>query len=130
MSASCEGAVSSPPQPGIIDTGVFLAWLTGSMKAIDFLTVMNRVSRPQLSQFSAMEIVSFARDQAEHANVRQFLTGCKVHPLNAIVVRRANRILDQLTPPIRLTASDHLIAATALIHKLPLYTLDPGRFGI
>lgn len=130
LCARCGEDVSSPLQIGIIDTGIFRAWLEGSMLAIDFLSAMNRIGRPQLSQLSAMELTCFARDQAEHANLLQFLTGCNVRPLNAKTVARATRILDRLAPPTGLTASDLLIAATALIHKLPLYTIDPGRFSI
>jgi predicted nucleic acid-binding protein len=37
--------------------------------------------------------------------------------------------MSRLAPPTRLTPLDALVAATALAHKLPLYTLDPNRFA-
>jgi predicted nucleic acid-binding protein len=45
------------------------------------------------------------------------------------IVRRAYHLLDSHPPPAPLTADDAIVAATALIRKLPLYTLDPGRFA-
>jgi predicted nucleic acid-binding protein len=50
--------------------------------------------------------------------------------MNAAILRRAFQILDSVYSPSPLSPADAIIAATALIHKLPLYTLDPGRFGI
>jgi len=121
--------MSSPPIRGLIHTEVFLGWLTGQNPAVTFLLAVNRMWRPCLSQWSAMEMLAFARDQPERDNIRQYLTGCQVHPITALVARRAHAIVDQLAPPSSLSAADAIIAATALAHKLPLYTLDPARFA-
>lgn len=52
-----------------------------------------------------------------------------VYSHTARIVRRAQAILEALTPPSPLTADDAIVAATAVEHKLTLYTLDAARFA-
>jgi predicted nucleic acid-binding protein len=76
-----------------------------------------------------MALLANCQDALDLAGVRAFLSVAIVYPIVASISRRALRILDQLAPPSGLTADDALVAATALAHKLPLYTLDPARFA-
>lgn len=85
--------------------------------------------RYHVSQLSVLTLVADATDAGERAGLGLFFSWCVVLPLNVRVVARARLVLDRLPPPAGLTADDALVAATALIHKLPLYTLDPGRFA-
>jgi predicted nucleic acid-binding protein len=73
--------------------------------------------------------VQCCQDPADLTAVRVFLGISIVHPVTAKIVRRAFRILDSLTPPAALTPDDAIVAATAIEHILPLYTLDPARYA-
>ena len=68
-------------------------------------------------------------DAAELTYLRAFFSLSRVYSITARISRRAFEILGRQSPPAGLTADDALVAATALDCKLPLYTLDPGRFS-
>ena len=46
-----------------------------------------------------------------------------------MIARRAVDLLTATPLPTVLTPSDAIVAATAIEHSLPLYTLDPARFA-
>jgi predicted nucleic acid-binding protein len=68
-------------------------------------------------------------DAAELALLVRLLRPNRVHSITAPISRRARHLMEALPPPAPLTAGDALVAATAIEHSLPLYTLDPGRFA-
>jgi predicted nucleic acid-binding protein len=120
---------SGPPPRGLIDTDILRAYRRGGPDALAFLAHRAQFGRHDISQVSAMILIADALDAAERTGLVMFFSWCQIHSVTAKIVGRAQRILEALPPPSLLTADDALVAATALEHKLPLYTLDPPRFA-
>lgn len=120
---------SGSPWRGLIDTDILRAYRRGDPDTLAFLTNLAPLGRHDIGQLSAMILVADAPDAAARAGLRHFFSWCLIHALTAKIVRRAQDILETLTPPSPLAADDALVAATALEHKLPLDTLDPARLA-
>jgi predicted nucleic acid-binding protein len=120
--------VNSTTVPGLLDTGVLVACVGGHPRAITFFLAVIR-SGPPVSQLSVLEVLAGCQTDAERARALRFTSTLHVLDLNDAIAKRAFDLLTAITLPPALTASDALIAATALEHSLPLYTLDPARFA-
>jgi predicted nucleic acid-binding protein len=94
-----------------------------------FLSQRATTGMHEISQISAMTLIADAKDSRERRGLGMFFSWCVIYPVTAHTIRRAQSLLENLQPPTGLTANDAVVAATALAHKLPLYTLDPGRFA-
>ncbi|HJZ58613.1 MAG TPA: hypothetical protein VKE74_26970 [Gemmataceae bacterium] len=122
--------MSTVPLPrGPIDTPILVEYRLGGPDAVRFITAIRLTGRPELSELSAMVLVANCQDTADLQGLGWFWPGANIHRITARISQRAFRILERLTPPVPLTADDAIVAATATVHKLPLYTLDPGRFA-
>jgi predicted nucleic acid-binding protein len=118
-----------PVAPGVIDTPILVDYRAGEPNAMAFIAAIRLHRQPEFSQISALVLLSCALDQIEHNGVRLFLSISTVHSITAQIARRSQAILHFITPPSPLTSDDAIVAATAIEHKLPLYTLDPPRFA-
>ena len=101
----------------------------GERDAVQFATDLLRYYSIEVSELSTMVLLTQCRDATELQGEAAFLASCRVHRITAPISRRAFRILKNLPPPSPLSADDALVAATALEHKLPLYTLDPPKYA-
>jgi predicted nucleic acid-binding protein len=122
-------ATTPPLQRGLIDTPILIAYRDGVPDAVTFFAAMQQVGRPDCSQISALALIVWCQDALDLSVVRGFLTLLTVHSVTAHTTRRAQHLLESLPPPCGLTPDDAIIAATAIEHSLPLYTLDPARFA-
>ena len=113
---------------GLIDTDVLIAYREADPDAVQFIRAIRLTGLPELSQLSALALFAWCRDASAVIAVRAFLTVATVHGVTAYTMRRAVRLLESLAP-CGLTADDAVVAATAIEHSLPLYTLDPARFA-
>ncbi len=118
------------PRAGLLDTRLLLEIHSGLPDAINFGTDLVRVTPLQVSAFSVMVVVAGCQEAADVALLQRLLRSNTVHPITARISRRALRLLESLQPPSPLTADDVIVAATARVHKLPLYTLNPARFAV
>lgn len=96
---------------------------------MQFVTDIRAGGQPEMSQLSVLALFAWCQDASDVAAVRMFLSTATVHAVTALTVRRAQRILERLSPPCGLSADDAVVAATAIEHSLPLYTLAPARFA-
>jgi predicted nucleic acid-binding protein len=117
------------PLRGLIDTPILADYRAGEPNAVAFIGAVRLQRLPEFSQLSALVLLANAPNLADFNAVSMFLTISTVHNVTARIALRAQDILESLTPPSGLTADDALIAATAIEHSLPLYTLDPNRFA-
>lgn len=114
---------------GLVDTPLLLAIIDADADAYAFAVAMLPVRAVEMSRSSVLTARAELPDPRRVAELRRFARVNVVHSLTARIADHAYRLLDRLPPPSPLTADDALVAATALAHKLPLYTLDPGRFA-
>jgi predicted nucleic acid-binding protein len=114
---------------GLLDTPLVMAIETGEPDAILFCQDLLKTSGLDISELSAITLLAAAQDHAEHATRLLFVTHIRVHRLTARIARRARGYVSSLPVPMPITADDAIIAATAIEHSLPLYTLDPARFA-
>ena len=123
------GGRGPAPPPGLIDTPILVAYREGEPDAVRFVLDIRHVRPPEMSELSALALFAWAYDASSHMGVQNFLNTADVYALTAPIVHRAYRLLNRIPAPSGLTADDALIAATALAHKLQLYTLDPAKFA-
>jgi predicted nucleic acid-binding protein len=90
---------------------------------------MNRNHRVRFSRLSAAELVSRCHTDSERTLALRFISLSVIIELTDAIAQRAVDILTAVPLPTALTAADAIIAATAIEHSLPLYTLDPARFA-
>ena len=123
-------AVSSTvARRGLLDTPVLLAIQTGDAGALQFAYDMYKTVGLEFSELSAMVLLASSNDSAEQVARLGFIRSNPVHRLTAVIARRAFALVVSLPVPPTLTADDAIVAATAIEHSLPLYTLDPARFA-
>lgn len=120
---------SVPPQRGLLDTQVLLEIRAGFAAPFDFAMSMLQFAKIEVSELSAMELLAGCQTPDDLQRELTFLSNGSVYRITAKISQRAFRIIGGLPPPCGLTADDAIIAATAVEHKLPLYTLDPARFA-
>lgn len=119
----------APVIRAVLDTQVVIDYREAVPAAVRLFAEIRRTRFPEFSEVTALHVIARCTDAAEANGIQNFLGISTVHPISVWVSRRARAILDSHPLPIPLTADDALVAVTALIHKLPLYTLDPPRFA-
>jgi len=112
----------------LIDTDILRAFRLGDPDALSLLSKLASLGRQDISQLSAMVLIADAPDTRERTCLSMFFSWCDIHAVTARISGRALRILEVLPPQVPVTADDAIIAATAIEHKLSLYTLNPARF--
>jgi predicted nucleic acid-binding protein len=120
---------SGPPRRGLIDTPIVVEIRAGQPDDHLFAVDLLRSVGIEMSELSATILLSLCRVSADLQCEMGFLGNCRIHPITARISHRAFRILESLPPPCGFSADDAIIAATAIEHKLPLYTLDSARFA-
>lgn len=114
---------------GLIDTQVLIEMRAGLADAHRFAIALMRSARIELSELSAMVLVAWCPTPVALQKELSFLGNSVLHRITARISQRAFRIIEGFPPPCGLTADDAIVAATAIEHRLPLYTLDPARFA-
>lgn len=118
-----------PQAPGLMDTPILLAMRRGELDAHAFGFDLLRAHGLDVGELSAMALLATSGTAAAHGRNVGFPGFTRVHRIKAPISQRAYRLLVRLPPPSALTADDAIIAATALVHKLPVYTTDPARYA-
>jgi predicted nucleic acid-binding protein len=114
---------------GLVDTKLLLSILNAEVETTPFALEMFQSTVFHLSELSALVALTSAKDASEYAERETFFKRNIVHSLTAQIVQRARKLLSSLPVPCPITADDAIVAATAIEHSLPLYTLDPARFA-
>jgi predicted nucleic acid-binding protein len=124
--------VSSPGlRKGLVDTPILVDSRAGEPAAVQFMMdLLHRTGLINLSQLSGLVMLARCQTTAERDQLLHgFLRNSRVHAVSAQISHRAFRIMSRVPSPSPLSADDAVVAATAVVHKLPLYTLDPARFA-
>jgi predicted nucleic acid-binding protein len=121
--------VSSAFVPGLSDTTVLADLVRGHPPATYFLLAINKLGGLQFSRATAIEMLRECQSDAERLLALPFISTSLILDLTDAIARRAVDLLTQIPLPTALTTSDAIVAATAIEHSIPLYTLDPARFA-
>ena len=121
--------MNSPVTPALLDTAVMVACVNGHPPATRFFLSINRLGPTRFSRLTAITMLTGCQTDAERALVLRFLATARIEELTDVIARRAVDLLTTTPLPTVLTPSDAIVAATAIEHSLPLYTLDPARFA-
>lgn len=126
--------MSPPPEDtaGILDTNTVI--LLPRLEDPEFLPRESRISAITLAELGVGPLI--AADEAERgrrlAHLQQAESDFAAIPFDAAAARAFGRVAASLRRAGRKTSArayDALIAATALAHDLPLYTVNPDDFS-
>lgn len=111
----------------LIDTDVLIWCLRGNAKAI---AAVDKLSRRKISVITRMELMQGCRDKNEHLLLRRFLNDSEfeVLELSAEIGYRADIWMEQLHLANGVGVADCLIAASASVLGLPLFTANARHF--
>ncbi len=115
--------------PGLLDTDILIAYREIDDAAVEFVQRVRVAGNPQISQASVLALLAWYKEPHDRIVVDEFLRPVVIHTLSAFVSHKAVSLMRGRPAPCRLTPVDGLVAATAIILKLPLYSLDPERYA-
>jgi len=112
----------------LVDTDVLIWHLRGYAQASRRLDELDPLT---LSAVSYLEVLQGMRNKAELAAVQQMLHKRQAHmlPITEGITQQAVSLMEALTLSHGLQMGDALIAATALVHQMPLLTGNVKHFA-
>jgi len=114
---------------GLLDSTILVDFARGSTEAAQFLDQESSKGRPLLtSVISAMELLVGCRNQPEVSRVRKTLGRFTLLQLTPAISQQAYDLIAEFSKSHGLIIPDALIAATAIVEKLPLYTHNDRHF--
>jgi hypothetical protein len=106
----------------LLDTNIIIGILKGYVPAIALAKEVElTLNKAAISQITRLELLSYSKlTNLEEQEIRAFLSNCQVFPLDDMIEIEAIRLRkkDNLKLP------DAIVAATAIVKKLRLLTLD------
>ena len=113
---------------GLTDTDILIDVSRGFPDAVAFLSQLHATSGVCTSIISAMELVAGCRHKTELTNVQNFLGKLVLLPVDGSISQTAYTLMESYFLSHGLVIPDALIAATALEHRLTLYTKNTRHF--
>lgn len=112
----------------LVDSDVMIWHLRGYVRATERLNALTPLT---ISTITYMELLQGMRNRAELAALQKSLAlrNTRQLPITAPISERAIELMDDLWFSQRLGMADALIAATALVHGLPLLTGNVKHFN-
>lgn len=112
----------------IIDSDVLIWVLRKNQAAIAFLDAIDQYA---ISDMTYMEVIQGTKNKREFRLFLKLLDemGVQRIPLDALISAKAAELVEQYSHSHSVHAADSLIAATALIHDLPLATGNIKHFA-
>jgi len=112
----------------LIDTDVLIWYLRGHA---DAGRLLDSLAEPILSAVTCMELMQGCRDKRELSLLKKDMAarGTRILPIDANISDRAVSLIEIHALSSGLQMADALIAATGLIHGLPLVTGNAKHFA-
>ena len=112
----------------LVDTDVLIWHLRGYAQATRRLDQLGSLT---LSAVSYLEVLQGMRNKVELAAVKKMLErrSATMLPISEAITQRAIALMESLTLSHGLQMGDALIAASALVHRLPILTGNVKHFA-
>ena len=110
---------------GLVDTDVLIDYLRGVPAAVDARLALGEVS---VSVVSVAELFAGFRGAREQADIGRLLAECQVLPITEDVAREAGLFKKKYFASHSVELPDAMIAATALVYRLALFTLNVKHY--
>lgn len=113
----------------LIDTDVLIWHLRGNPSALRTLDALT--DPPKISAVTYLELLQGLRNKAEMAAVKKMLQQRRMSilPITEAITDRAIELVEALVLSHSLQMGDGLIAATALLHQMPVLTANVKHFS-
>ncbi len=111
----------------LLDTNILIDYLRGKQPAIEFI---NCTGKPcfAVNTVIVLELYNGCLNKAELAEIKSLLNGFNHLEINEVIAQAAMQIGHSFALSHSVTASDALIAATALVYNLELRTANLKDF--
>ena len=117
-------------QAGLIDTDILVDSSRGLPEANRFLDAWHSAGGPVISIVSVMELIAGCRSATQLSEIRRAAGESRVVPITAAISFRAQSLMESFTLSHKLMLPDALIAATALVSDIALYTRNIRHFSM
>ena len=114
----------------VIDTTIFIEYLRAKDKSLTTLANLPLGYTPYISAITSYELYMGATDPTKWRDVDKLINPLPLLIFDSVVAAEAARIYQQLRQKgLIIDHRDIFIAATALIHNLPIKTLNIRHFN-
>lgn len=110
----------------VLDTNILIEILKNNTLIVS--TFHQTSSKFAISSISSMELYYGARNKKELQELKKFITFFDTIKLDGVISTTATLLIEKYAKNHNLTIPDALIAATALRHNYPLWTLNIKDF--
>ena len=112
----------------LVDSDILIQYSRGDVVAAKWLEKMSASDGLVISVVTEMELIFGSRDRAHLKETQQLIETFEVIQIDEAVSKRASSLIGTYCLSHRLEMPDALIAATALVHKLALGTINKRDF--
>ncbi|HLA88545.1 MAG TPA: type II toxin-antitoxin system VapC family toxin [Anaerolineales bacterium] len=111
----------------LCDTNILIEFYKGRADVMEIFNAVG-ISNLAVSVVTVGELFYGARDKRELRNLREHISLLNQIPIDEYISNVYLSLLEKYSLSHRLSIPDALIAATALYHSIPLYTLNVKDF--
>ncbi len=112
----------------VIDTNIIIDYLRGKEQAISFFKDLDPSTDLLISTITVAELYAGVKNQEEEQLLHAFLQDFKVIALDQTIAQKGGLIKNKYNPSHGIGIADAVIAATALVQKAKLLTLNVKHF--
>jgi predicted nucleic acid-binding protein len=109
----------------LIDSDVLIDYLRGVSAARNYFRSLDAAT---VSVVSVTELISEARNDEEEAAMNELFSSVQLVSVDESIAREAGRLRRQFFRSHNVGAADALIAATSILHRLQLVTLNRRHY--
>ncbi len=110
----------------LLDTNILIDYIRGNEESVKFLESFQDILC--VSSMTVAELVAGARSDQERSGLDQFVEAFSVLPVNKAISKKGGTFRRKYGKSHNVDLIDALIAATAFINEMTLFTLNKKHF--